>query len=501
MGRLAGAPGILRIETLELDLGYIAGTDWLDVFLARLRQALLDGLSLTGSAQPQYETADRDEPRARALGVERLTPAGTWTEALLAYLSNGWLPWWSDLEVVPGWVATAVRQLESSGRAQIARRAADDPRMLDRLLNALEHDQLEELLGPALPAALQGRLRKISGALFSTARDGSSARQAVRRQFWQSLFDLQDAPRAPDSAARDRLCTVWAQLLFGDYDNRTTAPQLRPALRALPTDYRQSLLAALRGLRQQQRPAPRTPSKGRDQFPVQPLHRNRQRRGSGDHPSMLVSESGRGGKSRSGYAPSDPVPPGTGTLAQDPAQPIRRSVDRPAAEPVSQQIPVTDAGLVLVHPFLPELFSRAGYCRDNAFAGEEAQHMAVRLLGQIAFGTGEAEEADLVLAKLLTGLTPEVVLLPQPPAPEEIEAAENLLSAVLEHWTALRSSSPDWLRSQFLRRDGLLNQDDTGPALHVETLAQDVLLSRLPWGFGVVALPWMGAPLSVKWID
>jgi len=72
---------------------------------------------------------------------------------------------------------------------------------------------------------------------------------------------------------------------------------------------------------------------------------------------------------------------------------------------------------------------------------------------------------------------------------------------VLQHWTALRSSSPEWLRAQFFLREGKLERADSGWLLTIERHAQDVLLARLPWGFGVVGLPWLTDRIFVHWLD
>jgi Contractile injection system tape measure protein len=76
-----------------------------------------------------------------------------------------------------------------------------------------------------------------------------------------------------------------------------------------------------------------------------------------------------------------------------------------------------------------------------------------------------------------------------------------LLRAVLAHWAALRSSSPEWLRQQFFLREGKLERMDPGYLLTIERRAQDVLLARLPWGCGVVALPWLAERMFVRWLD
>jgi hypothetical protein len=79
------------------------------------------------------------------------------------------------------------------------------------------------------------------------------------------------------------------------------------------------------------------------------------------------------------------------------------------------------------------------------------------------------------------------------------EASDSLLRAVFEHWQALKSQSFDFLRQQFFWRPGKLKQLDDGWKLSIEARAQDILLARLPWGTGVVRLPWMETILHVDW--
>jgi len=470
---------VLRIDRLELDLGRIAGADWLEVFLARLCVAMEDGLADAGTATDE-DDAVCVTPRGRASGLTQVTPEGTRAEALLTYLANGWLPWWSDLKAAPGWVAEVVEALAPGARADLIARAAVDPRVLDRLIFALDAGRLEDLLRAALPTALHGRLARLSEALFARTAPRTAQHTAWRR-FWQVLFDLHRARALSATEVRTMLCAAWAPLLATDPSRGTPAPRLRHVLRALPTDYRPILRQALRTLQDQgRRPQANPASNARP----------------GAKPDAVAAPtSAADGPALTGAPPRNPDP------QAPPDTHAAMSARPPNTEAQDPHIPVTDAGLVLVHPFLPELFTHAGYLADASFTDTAAHHLAVHLLGHVVFATGEAEEADLVLAKILAGLPPDAVLLPEQPAPEHCAAADAMLAAVLTHWSALQSTSPDWLRAQFLHRAGLLARADTGPALHVETRAQDVLLGRLPWGFGIIALPWMVAPLSVKWID
>jgi hypothetical protein len=83
----------------------------------------------------------------------------------------------------------------------------------------------------------------------------------------------------------------------------------------------------------------------------------------------------------------------------------------------------------------------------------------------------------------------------------ERSESENLILTAVKHWEALGKVSPDWLREMFIQRDGKLEKRETGWQLSVERKAQDILLDRLPrgWGLGIVKLPWMDGLLHIEW--
>ena len=83
-------------------------------------------------------------------------------------------------------------------------------------------------------------------------------------------------------------------------------------------------------------------------------------------------------------------------------------------------------------------------------------------------------------------------------AAEERECT-RLLEAIVEHWRALGRTSVAGLRSSFLAREGRLIEVDNGWKLELARRGIDVLLEQLPWGVGLVLLPWMERPLFVEW--
>jgi hypothetical protein len=162
---------------------------------------------------------------------------------------------------------------------------------------------------------------------------------------------------------------------------------------------------------------------------------------------------------------------------------------------------ISAAGLVILHPFLTELFSTAGLWTNNGWASETAAFRAVRLLSYLSYGNTDAPEPDLVFHKILVGMEATIAIPADIPLTDaEIASCEELLQAVITHWQALRNTSADGLREGFLQRAGKLMPDDKGYLVQVERKAQDVLLAHLPWGYGIIKLPWLDSMLHVSWI-
>lgn len=156
------------------------------------------------------------------------------------------------------------------------------------------------------------------------------------------------------------------------------------------------------------------------------------------------------------------------------------------------------AGLVLLHPFLPQFFRALGVADDATLTQPDR---ALHLLHFLASGKTAAPEHEQTFAKILCGIP-----LGQPVEAQieltDNEQAEaiNLLQTVVRYWDALRDTSPEGLRETFLRRPGkLVVSGDGGWQLFLETRTHDILLQQLPWGYGMIQLPWMPAMLRVEW--
>ena len=163
-----------------------------------------------------------------------------------------------------------------------------------------------------------------------------------------------------------------------------------------------------------------------------------------------------------------------------------------------QGIYIEDAGLVLLHPFLPQFFVALGVAAEEKLLQPER---ALCLLHFLATGQLSVPEYELMFPKILCGIPLEQPVESRMQLSEaEKDESQRLLEAVIRHWGALRNSSSDGLRGAFLLRPGKLSLRDDGDwLLQIESRTIDILLNQLPWGISMVKLPWMGRMLWVEW--
>ena len=168
--------------------------------------------------------------------------------------------------------------------------------------------------------------------------------------------------------------------------------------------------------------------------------------------------------------------------------------------PAPENCFIQNAGIVLIHPFLQRFFAKIDLLDGNHFKDESAQHKAIVLLHYLATGSPTTPDYNLVLPKLLCDMPINVSLDHfLTPDKAELDAADNMLSAAIEHWEALGNTSPNGLREGFLQRPGKIEMVSGARRLLVEHNTLDILLDRLPWGIGIVKLPWLGEMLKVEW--
>lgn len=424
--------------------------------------------------------------------------------------------------------------------------AVDDGR--DRHLARLEirltvsaPERLDEELAPALFAAVQAALARLPGQSAATATP-PSARASLRRylasgevDWWLARLDdealqrhlsdeaaivLAEALAAPAAGgAWPALQAVlpadaahWPDALFRLLqllDAPAAVALLAAAARVLPE------LAAVTERLADDEAGAATPLVNADHrrrrlalrlalaLAATPAHWQRALAGVAAHPAWaLVGEP-------LAPAPASPTAPAVEPAAAPPAVPAPGvaavAASAAAAELPAPGLPLRNAGLLLLHPWLPRLFAELGWVASPPPVGEPfpAARLAsaLALLHWLAEGREEAPEYALGGAKLLLGLDPDS---PFPVGSGLLDAAAMdeggaLLRAAIEHWPALGRTSSDGLRTTFLQRGGLLYRQGEDWLLRMQLAAPDLLLDRLPWGIALIRLPWSRRLLHVDW--
>ena len=181
-------------------------------------------------------------------------------------------------------------------------------------------------------------------------------------------------------------------------------------------------------------------------------------------------------------------------------KPVMAAIPTKPTTEQSMPIPINNAGLVLLQGFIGTYFSRLALVKDQAFVSEQARRDAVHHLQYLATGFTDTEEQHLVLNKLLCGLSTSEPIEPGIKlTAEQMQTGDSLIKAVINHWTAIGSSSINGFRGNWLVRNGLLSQSDERWDLLIEKRPYDLLLQKSPFSYGIINLPWMAKPLYVTW--
>ena len=501
---------IHRIETLELDLGYIDP--------AQLERDLVNKIA---------RLLERDLTK-KIEGLSRQgegSQADSQLELLTIFARTGGLPWWAD--------ASRPRLLEDCVHYLLEA----EPLALGRLLQILvgEHISLLRLvthLGDELLAGLAGALvvarddafRKNFEQLVIVLQ--GTIRAFHRRATWREIFQLSHyaAEAGPQPEAFYRMvidavaseADVSFQALLEDVQRQLPAgSSLRRSLETSAqvttgTAHGEDLPQRLRHLSASAQPpaaalwhlllrlAPRFTAVARlelltiiEETPPEDRVEHIRR--------LLQTALTKGWLSPAAVEPLITDLAEVGVLLSLPPSETAETASNLSFSDVDE-LYVDNAGLVILWPFLVNFFNRLGLLADKQFQDEEARQRAVGVLQVLATGQATFPEYLLPLNKILSGLEP-TELFDFGPALTEAEAGEceDLLRAAIAQAPILKNMSPVGFQGTFLIRSGVLRSRDGAWLLQVERETYDMVLDSFPWSWAWVKLPWMETPLRVEW--
>lgn len=535
LDRYANSASVLRIDQLVVDAGAVP----LDQLEARLPAMIAEALekSLAKIATPDVKVTSEaiEEPIGR-----QLSEAEAAVDALLFCLRHATLPATFRPQSHESFEAQLLEAWKSPAMARQTAEALASPTARQRLLKQFSRQvtaMLIEELSPdampviekildqfrrsGLPDELVRRIERklLDETLALSATQTSIAPAELRETLLSATMNLpklperiraglpgyeteagsrartKQRPSAPDSAKDEATRQTRDSAPPAKQDSEQTPPSTADKAAQEPEEIRSdrsdrsdgSLATPLDG-------SPGSRDKGALDLEAEDLSREQ----TDEPPAREVSA-----KQPESGSPTSPAPDSSSTPAaaktRVPSQPAPNALEAVHEHPDERRgLYVENAGLVLLHPFLPQFFRASQIAGESELLRPDA---ALRILHYLATGDESAPEYDLALPKIICGLHP--TSLAEEAAPlsgDEREEAVALLSAVIRHWDALKNTGIDALRENFLKRNGKLTRwHDGGWLLQVESNSFDILLDRLPWGFSMIRLPWMPSMLHVEW--
>ncbi|MEZ4778646.1 MAG: contractile injection system tape measure protein [Flavobacteriaceae bacterium] len=166
---------------------------------------------------------------------------------------------------------------------------------------------------------------------------------------------------------------------------------------------------------------------------------------------------------------------------------------------LEEGILVKNTGLILIHPFIKHFFEKLEFLSENSIKPEKIDE-AIHILHYLACKKLQPYEHELVFEKYLCHVPLHFPIKKRISlTAAQLEACEELLKAILNHWETLKTKNTEVLRSEFLMREGKLKIASEKDTLYIQRKTQDILLDTLPWNFHIVKIPWKQKILFINW--
>jgi hypothetical protein len=162
---------------------------------------------------------------------------------------------------------------------------------------------------------------------------------------------------------------------------------------------------------------------------------------------------------------------------------------------------IENAGLILLHPYLEHFFTQLGYLDPfRKFASSYQAARGAMLLQYLYNLQTSQEEEAMVLNKVLCGLHPEsFVPAFYDPTDEEKDMCNQMIEAIISHWTIISAHDVAGFRDTWLWRTGKLTLKEEKYELKVDKQPYDILMDSLPFTLSPATLSWCDKYIYVEW--
>ncbi|WP_259070967.1 contractile injection system tape measure protein [Mucilaginibacter sp. X4EP1] len=515
-------PGkVVRIDTLQLNLGDINPNNFEQEFKSKFITALAESLS-----------AKSDSIANNSAGAESIiSEAQSVADALIFFLEKGYLPWYSSTVNIADWETDILKILTKTEYQYLVEWLQEaqqqNSAVIDRLILQFSDHLLAAIIQNATTFTRNNWKQLFTDftfvlSIFDKGKINIGSKkeqqpsttpsyfnlnsQTVRNQVWQSAFQV--LLNAPDKAyALSILKLLSAHFgIKGKHITTAREKQISSILKtAVVKDAFKQWIQLLKmedgTILDKTKPDNTRSGTKEDIVDLTASADDNNRIGNNNDPDKSIDTNNLANKNMAEqHTSAGDNSAYNSEEANKPAPNKKDSIKKKKQADEKDIISINTCGLVLLNPFFKPYFERLELMNNNKFINDQARERAVMLLYYLTTGNTEAAEFDLVLQKILCGYP-----LQQPLATAIIVSetekmfSDGLLEAVLNAWNSLKNTSVQGLRESFLLRNGNLELRENGWLLKVEQRGLDVLLGTIPWGFSTIRHPWMENILSVDW--
>lgn len=165
-----------------------------------------------------------------------------------------------------------------------------------------------------------------------------------------------------------------------------------------------------------------------------------------------------------------------------------------------ENVYVENAGIVLLSPWFPRLFTMLGLTESHKFKNRDAHVKAIYVIQHAIYEKTDYPEHELLLNKIMVGWDmKDAVQAKVELTEEEQKITMSMVESAKNNWPKLKNTSVEGLKQAFLQRPGKLEETEEFYKLIIEEKAYDILLESLPWNFRMIRFPWMEKRMEVKW--
>lgn len=169
-------------------------------------------------------------------------------------------------------------------------------------------------------------------------------------------------------------------------------------------------------------------------------------------------------------------------------------------EPRSSSQGIRNAGLLLLWPLLPQLFSQLGLWEEERFVSDAARWQAVYGLDRLVWGDVGPTEGRLTLNQVLCGVSCSTSVPPSMPLSLlQLQQIDDWLAAIGQQLPGWQKLSLTDIRQLFLQRAGEISTQRPVPQINVWPEPYDFLLRDWPWPMTLASFPWTEQPLTIVW--